>query len=431
MKLDLARNACVQILYKIIEEEAYSNIALDEYVQKNRKELNDKDINLISEVVYGTVTWKLTIDYIIQKYSNIKIKKISPWILNILRIGVYQIVFLDKIPKSAAVNECVNLSKKYGPKSTGFVNAILRKVSKEDYKQIEDMHLKYSMPSWLIEELKKDYDEKTVEEICINSNLKPKTTIRVNTLKITQEELEQDFKDKNIDYEITKKSNFLNIKIRNLSEIDLFKNGYFSVQDISAGIPVEILKPNEGELVLDMCSAPGGKTTYMAEVMKNTGTIYACDLHENRLNLVTENAKRLGIEIIKTMKWDATELKEEFIEKFDKILLDVPCMGIGVIRRKPDIKWKRKKEDIKEISKIQLQILQNCSKYLKKDGELVYSTCSILKQENDDIINKFLNETNFEIKTIKNGDNNKKMIYSILPSSQEDGFFICKLVRKK
>ena len=427
MKIDIARNACVQILYRIDKEGAYSNIILDEYIQKNRNQLNEKDINLISEIVYGTITWKLTIDYIIQKYSKIKLKKISPWILNILRISVYQIVFLDKIPKSAAVNESVNLTKKYGVKSTGFVNAILRKVSKEDYEEIEELHLKYSMPLWLIEELKKNYDLNTVEQICINSNIRPKTTIRVNTLKITQEELEQKLKQNRIDFERTKKENFLNIKIRNLSELELFKKGYFSVQDISAGKPASVLAPKEGQIVLDMCSAPGGKTTYMAEIMKNKGEIYACDLYEKRLNLVKENAKRLGIDIIKTIKWDATQLNEEFVGKFDKILLDVPCMGIGVIKRKPDIKWKRKKEDIKEISEIQLKILKNCSKYLKKDGELVYSTCSILKEENDSIISKFLIDSDFEIKTEKNGDTNKNMVYSILPSVEEDGFFICKL----
>lgn len=168
----------------------------------------------------------------------------------------------------------------------------------------------------------------------------------------------------------------------------------------------------------------------MAEMMKNKGDIYACDLYENRLNLVKENAKRLGIDIIKTMKWDATELNENFIEKFDKILLDVPCMGIGVIKRKPDIKWKRKQENLNKICKIQLKILQTCSQYLKKDGELVYSTCSILKKENEDIVKKFLNQSNFEIKTEKNGDTKKNMIYSILPSKEEDGFFICKLKRK-
>ena len=427
MKLDLARNVCVQILYRIDKEGAYSNIILDEYIQKNRDKLNNKDINLISEIVYGTITWKLTIDYIIQKYSKIKLNKISPWIINILRIGVYQIIFLDKIPKSAAVNECVNLTKKYGVKSTGFVNAILRKVSKEDYEKLEELYLKYSMPIWLIDELKKDYDLNTVEQICKNSNLKPKTTIRVNTLKITEQKLKEELEKNGIEFEKTKREDFLNVKIKNISECDLFKNGYFTVQDLSAGMPATILEPKEGEMVLDMCSAPGGKTTYMAEIMKNKGTIYACDLYEQRLNLVKENAKRLGIDIIKTMKWDATVLNEEFIGKFDKILLDVPCLGIGVLKRKPDIKWQRKKEDIKEISEIQLKILQNCSKYLKKDGELVYSTCSILKDENENIISKFLKQSNFEIKKEENGDNNKNISYSILPSEEEDGFFICKL----
>ena len=430
MKLDLARNACIQILYRIEKEGAYSNIVLDEYIQNNRSKLNDKDINLISEIVYGTISWKLTIDYIIQKYSKIKINKISPWIINILRIGVYQIIFLDKIPKSAAVNECVNLTKKYGVKSTGFVNAILRKVDKQDYEKINELHLKYSMPLWLIDELKKDYDIKTVEQICINTNLKPKTTIRVNKLKTTKQDLKEKLKEKGIEYEETSEDDFLNIKIKNLSNLDLFNDGYFTVQDISAGMPVKILDAKEGEIVLDMCSAPGGKTTYLAEMMKNKGTIYACDLHKQRLNLVEENAKRLGINIIKTMQCDATVLNDGFIEKFDKILLDVPCLGMGVLKRKPDIKWQRREEDIKEISEIQLKILQTCSKYLKKDGELVYSTCSILKEENENVISKFLKQSNFEIKVEEKGNTKTNMIYSILPSKEQDGFFICKLKNK-
>ena len=200
-----------------------------------------------------------------------------------------------------------------------------------------------------------------------------------------------------------------------------------------------VLNPKEGENVLDACSSPGGKTTYLAEIMKNTGKIEAWDIHEHRVNLVKQNAQRLGIKIIDSKTNDATQFKPEYEEKFDKILLDVPCLGLGVIKRKPDIKWHRKKEDIEEITKLQFNILNNCSKYLKKGGELIYSTCSILKEENQDIIERFLKENkNFtyskyenikQYNAIKTYINQSKYI-NINTDIDHDGFFICKIVKK-
>lgn len=435
--IDKTREIALKTLYKIDKEQAYSNIVLNEEIKQNREKLTEKDIGLISEIVYGVTTWRLTLDEIIKKYSKIKLKKISPWILNILRMGIYQIIFLDKIPKSAAVNESVNLSKRYGhSSSSNFVNAILRKIEKSDYEEflqikdnIERISKTTSMPEWIIKELLKNNRVEEVEQICRNSNLKPQITIRVNTLKITKKDLIKKLEEKNIEYqeiniEESLIEDFLILnKIKNIENIDLFKNGYFTIQDISAGLTAKILNPKPGELVLDACSAPGGKTTYMAELMKNEGNIEAWDIHEHRTKLVEQNAKRLGIDIIKTQVKDASIYDEKLNEKFDKILLDVPCLGIGVIKRKPDIKWKRKVEDIEEITKIQKTILEKCSKYLKPGGYIVYSTCSILKEENENIIFEFLNKnSNFEI--VKNGK------CSIMPDRERDGFFICKLHKK-
>lgn len=434
--IDKTRELALKILYKIDKEQAYSNIALNEEIKQNRKNLNDKDIGLISEIIYGVTTWRLTLDEIIKKHSKIKLKKISPWILNILRMGIYQIIFLDKIPKSAAVNESVNLAKRYGhSSSSNFVNAILRKIERQDYEElfkisndIERISKTTSMPEWIIKELLKNNNIENVQKICENSNIKPKVTVRVNNLKITKQDLIEKLKEKNIECEeiieddfMTKDFLILN-KIRNIENLDLFKNGYFTIQDISAGLTAKILEPKQEENILDACSAPGGKTTYMAELMKNEGTIEAWDIHEHRTKLVEQNAKRLGIDIIKTQVKDASIYDENLNEKFDKILLDVPCLGIGVIKRKPDIKWQRKIEDIEEITKIQKTILENCSKYLKKGGYLVYSTCSILKEENEDVILEFLTENkNFEV--VKNSTIN------ITPDEAKDGFFICKLYK--
>jgi len=437
MKIDIPREIALKALYKIEKENAYSNLVLDEIVKENKSKLTSVDIGFISEIVYGITTYRITLDYIISKYSNTKINKLSVFTKNILRMGIYQIIFLSKVPKSAAVNESVNLSKKYSNKSSGFVNAILRKVNIEDYNDIDNIKdekerisIKYSMPKWIIEELLKEFNINKVEEICKNSNIKPRTTIRVNTIKIKQEELLEIFDKKDIKYEKSEIENFIYLKnLKNISELDEFKKGYFTVQDLAAGLTSIILNPKEGETILDACSAPGGKTTHLAEIMNNEGKIIAWDLYQSRLNLVNENAERLGIEIIKTERKNANEFDNSLVEKFDKILLDVPCLGIGVIKRKPDIKWQRKKQDLEKIANEQIKILENCSKYLKNNGYLVYSTCSILKKENEEIIKQFLkNNKNFkkvEININKTYANTEML--KLYPDEKTDGFFICLL----
>ncbi len=430
--IDKARELALKILYKIEQEEAYSNIVLNDELNKNRKQLTEKDIGLISELVYGVTSWKLTLDTIIKKYSKIRLKKISHWILNILRMGIYQIIFLDKIPKSAAVNESVNLAKRYGhSSSSNFVNAILRKIEKKDFEDlfqikdhVERISKTTSMPEWMIKELLKNNKIEEVKQICENCNIKPKITIRVNTLKTTVDNLIEKLKERNIDSKKTDYENFLIInQVKNIENLELFKQGFFTIQDISAGLTASILAPEKGECVLDACSAPGGKTTYLAELMENQGKIEAWDIHEHRTKLVEKNANRLGISIIETKVKDATIYNGKLNNKYDKILLDVPCLGIGVIKRKPDIKWKRKPEDIEQITNTQKKILENCSKYLKRGGYLVYSTCSIFREENEEIIYEFLSK-NDEFEIFENN------IINFLPNEEKDGFFICKLRKK-
>ena len=220
-------------------------------------------------------------------------------------------------------------------------------------------------------------------------------------------------------------------KVSNIEDLEEFKQGLFTVQDESAGLTAILLEPKQGEKVLDCCSSPGGKTTYIAEIMQNKGEILALDIHDHRVKLVQENSKRLGTSIIQTEKNDATILNEKYLEKFDKILLDVPCLGLGVLRKKPDIKWLKTEEEIKEITKIQKQILNTCSKYLKKGGTLVYSTCSILKEENDEIIGEFLKKNReFSIEKINVPKNHPFYTYindkylKVYPNDNHDGFFI-------
>ena len=433
MKIDFARNIALKSLYEINIKQAYSNIVLDKFINENREKLSNLDINFISELVYGVVTWKLTLEYIIQKYSKTKIKKMSDWVKNILYLGSYQIIFLDKVPKSAAVNESVNLCKKYNFKSVGLVNAILRKIEKSDYKEISNItnsitriSLKYSMPEWIVKKFCDEYGEEETANICQNLNLRPNISVRINRLKgkmdLGEKGILEDFRTITGTKNITKTKEYI--------------EGNITIQDEAAGLSSFVLAPKEGEIVLDACSAPGGKTTYLAELMHNKGKIVAWDIYEERLKQVEQNAKRLGIDIIQTEVHDATKLKEEYVEKFDKILLDVPCLGLGVIRRKPDIKWNRQEEDIKEISDIQFNILKTCSKYLKKNGTLVYSTCSMLKEENDAIIEKFIKEEKFETVNIEEQIPNEfskittNNMVQFLPSQNHDGFFITMLKRK-
>ena len=457
--VDKVRELALKILYKMDKDNSYSNILLNESFNKIRKEgnknnLDNRDFAFVSEILYGVTTWKLTLDEIIKKYSKIKLNKISLWILNILRFSIYQIVFLDKIPKSAAVNEGVNLAKKYGNKgSIGFTNAILRKVTKKDYEEffsIKDENKRlsfcYSMPLWIIEELKEEgFSYNKIENFCKASILRPKVSIRVNRLKTSKEELKAILEKEGFKSEEGILEDFLILdRVNNIENLEAFKNGFFTVQDEVAGLSALVLEPKEQEILLDACSSPGGKTTYLAEMMENKGEIFAFDVYEHRTKLVEENSKRLGINIIKTKVNDASCYNEDYKNKFDKILLDVPCLGIGVLKRKPDIKWQKKKEDIEEISKLQFEILDICSKYLKPGGEIVYSTCSVFKKENRDIIEKFLGKnSNFKLDNLYNLLNGK--IYNknkffiqyidkenngyleVLQNEKTDGFFICKL----
>lgn len=428
--IDKVRELALKILYKIDKEQAYSNIVLNQILKEN-KQLKTRDKALISEITYGVTNWKLTIDTIISKYSKIKIKKISPWILNILRMGIYQIIWLDKIPKSAAVNESVNLSKRYGhSSSSNFVNAILRKITKEDYIEIskiqnptERISKMYSMPIWIVEQMIKERKEiKTVEKICKQLSERPYITVRRNNLKINKKEFEKMLTENNLKYQESEVNpDFYIIEgAKDIEHMEMHQKGYLTVQDVSAGLAVYNLEPKPNETILDACAAPGGKTTYIAEIMQNKGTIEAWDIHEHRTKLIEENAKRLGIDIIKIETQNASIYHPEYQKKFNKILLDVPCLGIGVIRHKPDIKWQRKPEDVEKITKIQKQILKNCTKYLKEKGTIIYSTCSILQEENQKVIQEFIEE-NSEF-TYENTE--------ILPTKYQDGFFISKIKRK-
>lgn len=424
-----------------IEESAYSNVEIEKILSKKRNVLTDQDIGFLFELINGVITWKLTLDTIIQKYSHTKLKKMSKWVLQILRLGAYQILFLDRVPDSAAVNESVKLAKKYANKSTGFINAILRKISLQDILDLkkeenlpERISVEHSMPLWIVNKWIEEYGIEKAEEICYYSHQKAKPSIRVNTLKTTKEKLIKQLEQEQIETKPGILPDFLIVlKGKNLAGLKSYQEGLFTIQDESAGLAALLLSPQKGETILDCCSAPGGKTTYLAQLMGNEGKIEAWDYYEKRVKMVEENAKRLGISIIHAEVKDATiEEKSEY--KFDKILVDAPCMGLGVIRRKPDIKWQKKEEEIEDIKKIQLKILQNIAPKLKKGGTLVYSTCSLCQEENEEIIQQFLQsspeyEVKLELKLPLQG-RQRNFGITLFPDEEKDGFFICKLSRR-
>lgn len=423
------REAAVRTLYEIDVNNAYSNAAMKKILAENSFEKRDKA--LFSEIVCGTLKNKIKIDYVISTFSRVKPKKISPWVLNILRTGAYQILFLDRVPDSAACNEAARLAGKYSNRgSVGFVNGMLRSISRNkssiSYPVRENGALKflsveYSYPEWLAEKLIKQYGEEKAERFMCESNKAHKTYIRVNALKTNTEELKRIFENMGIAAEATSLSeNMLKASPGiDLTLTDEYKNGLFSIQNVSSKLAADILNPSEGDLVIDMCAAPGGKSCAMAEKMRNKGTVYAFDIYPHKIELIKKSAERTGLGIIKAEVSDALNLRDDLVGRADKVLADVPCSGIGTIHKKPDIKFTRKKEDIEELSRVQKKILQNASEYLKDGGELLYSTCTVFKEENEENVNWFLsNNTSFE----------KLYEKQILTSSDgETGFYICKM----
>lgn len=420
------RETTLLALYEIEYNGAYSNMAVKDALKKLE---DNRDKGLVTQLVYGVVRRKLTLDYIISKYSKVKVKKLSKYVLLILRMGVYQLYFTDKIPESAAVNESVKLAKKYAGKSAGFVNGILHSVirGKETLKypddKIENLAVKYSFPEEMVELL---WDTGFCEELLESLNQEPETTVRVNSLKA--EELETTMEPSPI------YSGARILKATDIAENPDYQKGRIIPQDIAAMMPALVLSPKAGDTVIDMCAAPGGKTTHLAELMEDKGKIYAFDIHPHKIEIIKKNAERMGMSAIDARIGDGLELKEEFIASADKVLCDVPCSGIGIIRRKPDIKWN--KDDIGELPEIQYRILENASKYLKVGGELVYSTCTILKAENENVVLRFLEEnTNFEFVEVelpqKLQRKNKGYVTLYPNIDGTDGFFICKIKRTR
>lgn len=409
-----AREIALKTLYAVEFEGAYSNMALKNALSKNNVSAVDK--GFITTLVYSVISRKLTLDYVIEAYSKIKLKKISKYILLILRMGLCQLMYMDKIPQNAAVDESVKLAKRYGHgASAGFVNGVLRSFIRSGIELPDDLSVKYSFPKEICEIFINGFGAEFAAELMDALNSVPKLTIRANTLKITPKELKAELYEKEVVSEINGVS--LVCGGFDVAGDELYKNGYYTAQDTAASQASLMLSPKKGETVIDMCAAPGGKTTHMAELMGNDGQIFAFDVHEHKIKLINENAKRLGIDIINAQIGDGTVFNETFSETADKVLCDVPCSGLGIIRRKPDIKWNR--EDMSGLREIQQKILENAGRYLKRGGEIVYSTCTVDRRENGEQTELFLkHHSNFE-KIFE------KTYYPHIDGC--DGFYICKM----
>lgn len=438
--MEKARKISIDVLMDVFNKNAFSNIALGR--QLNKYELDVKDKALTTEIVYGTIKYKYTIDCILEKYIKNGLKKVDSMVLNILRISIYQLRYLDKIPEFAVVNEAVELSKKKSSGASKLVNGVLRNyIRNKDMKyfdegnKTESLCFNYSFPKWLVELFMNQYEIDDVIRILEGLNRRPYVTVRVNNLKTNYEDAFKALVESGYDVEEGEVCPEAVI-IKRGSSIEnnpLYSKGEISVQDESAMLVAPVMDLHDNMTVLDLCSAPGGKACHAAELMNNTGKIYAFDVQENKLSLINENVTRLGIKNITISRLDASKYLEKLSNSGDRVLIDVPCSGIGIIRKKPEIKWTKDLIGTKNLVNIQRSIMENAARYTKAGGKLIYSTCTLNREENEDNIKWFIeNHTQFTIEPIYLGkfDNviyHKEGYVTILPNENMDGFFICKM----
>lgn len=424
------RQIALEALIKTTRDSAYSNLTLDAVLSKS--DLDTRDKSFVSNLFYGVIERQLTIDYQLSLYLSKPLKKLKPEVLEILRLGSYQILFMDKVPDSAAVNESIKLSKKNGISfASGLINAVLRKVSTngivlpDEKKTDEYLSVKYSCPLWLVKKWISEYGIEDTTAFLSTSLGSAETYIRVNNTKISTDELMTVLSNENIDCEKTYNENTLkiNLKGQDIEKLKSFSNGYYHIQDMASQLCAKALGANEGDIVFDLCSAPGGKAYTIAESMNDKGKVLCFDIYENRVNLILKGAKRLCLSSIEGRVGDASVHNTE-LGLADKVLCDVPCSGLGIIRRKPEIKYKRE-EELAGLPEIQYSIINNASNYVKNGGRLVYSTCTLSKAENEDIVAKFLeNHKNFKAVPVFS-DNVSSTHLTLMPHKNEsDGFFI-------
>ncbi len=435
------RKASVDIIYNILRNSSTLSDELNTF--RANADMCQQDIRLVAEIANGVLRNLEYIDYMISFFSAIKLNKISPYILCVLRISAYQILFMDKIPHSAAVNEGVKLAKKSNFKAASFVNALLRKLSsnEENIPLPEDrnkmLSVKYSCPEWIIEHWLDTVGDET-EHLAKAMNQKAATMLRVNKLKTTADKLvkmlnEDGWVCERYSSPVFPEADYLVSaqKVGNILTSEAYRKGLFYIQDSAGAYAGHVLNPGKDSVIIDMCASPGGKTTHLAEITENSGIIHAFDVSEYKVKRIEENLSRLGITCVNTKVMDSTVMHKEFIGTADFILVDAPCSGLGIIRKKPDIKYARKPNDIKELSEISLKILYNAADYLKKGGRMVFSTCTTTYEENQGVLFEFLNHRkDFKLIKIDCTIQNDGYITLYPHRNDCDGFFISLLMKE-
>lgn len=398
-----SRHLAVEILEKIETEDAYSNLLLRQVL--NESQLIKEEANLLTELVYGVLQRKLTLDYQLQPFIK-KPKKLDNWVLQLLRISLYQMEYLDRIPDHAIVNEAVNIARFRGHKGTsGLVNAILRNIQRKGVRDVtaiknpsDRLSIQYSLPKWLVDEFIDLFGLEEAEQLAASFLIRPKLSVRVNTNQLSRAEAIEVLQSEGFESEASEISPYGIIVLKgNPTESRLYKEGLIAVQDESSMLVAPALNVAPDHHVLDACAAPGGKSMHIATTFlegDKDGKIVALDIHEHKIKLINENAKRLGVsDKVEAIQLDARAAAEKFGEAaFDRVLVDAPCSGLGLMRRRPEIRYNKTKKDILSLQKLQKSILDETSKTLKPGGELVYSTCTITKAENQEVVQDFLNK---------------------------------------
>lgn len=425
-----ARDAALAALIACRRQGAWPDGALKEAI--GRSGLDRRDAALSSRLCYGVLQNQMLLDFYVSQYLNGDIEKLQPQVLDILRLGVFQLTLCDKIPVSAAVNEAVEQAKRFANRrAAGLVNGILRNIARNlnTLPQPADLATRYSHPQPLVDLLTQAVGQEKIEQLLSSHNCAPEITAQTNTLKITTDALAAQLETLGVgtqphpwlaDCLILSDSG-------NVERLEPFRQGLFYVQDPAAKLAAQYAGVAPGMAVLDCCAAPGGKSFACAIAMKNRGSIISCDIHPHKIRLLERGAARLGIEILTAQAQDASQLREEWVGQMDVVIADVPCSGLGVIRKKPDIRYKDLSQ-IRRLPQIQREILENQANYVKPGGVLLYSTCTVLPRENENIIAGFLaTHPSFSPEPLPMAASG---MITLLPCDQgTDGFFICKLRR--
>ena len=393
------RGTAIKILNRVERTDSYLDKLLDSELKSS--ELNDLDKGLLTELVHGVLRWQNKLDWVLNGFSHGSFAKSEINIKNSLRVALYQILFLERIPHPAAVNEAVEFIKWVrGEKPAGLVNAVLRNIIRnldgiryperaED--EVQYLSVIFSHPYWMVKRWLHRLGFEETQKLLIANNERPELSLRINKLKVEPGQFLNALDQQGIQYRGSSHIDYF-VKVKALSRIaqmDLFRNGLFTIQDESAALPCLLLGPQAGDRVFDLCAAPGGKTTHIAELMKGEGEIIAVDKYESKLGFIKGGCERLGLQNVKLAAFDASFLE---LPPADRVLIDAPCSGLGVLAKKPDIKWKRDISDVLQLAKLQLDLMKNAAKLVKPGGVLVYSTCTMEPEENQLVVGEFLRQ---------------------------------------